>query len=125
MQCFAKFHIVVTIYAQDVFYNVAWALHVNTVGRYEQLQLVGTLIGYFYFEALEYVLYGVVAYLLADEVIDIFISERDREWREILALYVNDFTAYFATCKLLDEHGSNFQELDCSVWVDAAFETER
>ena len=117
-------HIIISIYAKDVLYNVARTLYIHAISRYANFQTFSILSLYLYFEGCKDALYHVVSDFLTDEVVDISILQahfRVCDWGRV---FVTNLHRNLTASELLTENSSLFQSIYCAVRVNAALETE-
>ena len=69
------FHIIISVYAQDVLHNVACSLHVNTICGHVDVDTLGILCGDLHLQTVAYRLYCLGRYLLTNQRVDIRIIE--------------------------------------------------
>ena len=117
-------HIIISVYAEDVFDYVAGALDVDAVGGYVQGESVGCF-GYdLHLEAGDDVFNRGLGDGFADEVVDVLVGKLDAEGWELCVADVFDVAGDGASGEFLDHDGGEFQAVDDVVGVDAAFEAE-
>ena len=65
------FHIIISIYAQDVLHHVACSLHIHTICRHVDIDALSILGGDLHLKTVAYCLDGVGRYLLTNKRVDV------------------------------------------------------
>ena len=122
----AKLYIVVAVYAQNLFHNVAWACDVYTICRYAQAKCVG-VVGI----ALHIDFKGTQDgddQLVGDALAYKRLAIIKREFHLGLfyggGIFVGHVAADFSAGKFFDKHCGQFCGVDCDVGVSATLVAE-